>query len=142
MKVKYEKPFFLKKREYSPIVGVYKSESLKALCRFLSRYGASERTMEDRIRYRGFQEWESRGIASILAKELNIQQPLPGENVYEALSPEQRRNLIAIMADSGMCANTTRHRFSCINFAEWEMIGINKLREQFIAEVNGNSIEQ
>lgn len=88
------------------------------------------------------QEWESRGIASILAKELNIPQPLPGENVYEALSPEQRRNLIAIMADSGMCANTTRHRFSCINFAEWEMIGINKLREQFIAEVNGNSIEQ
>lgn len=134
MKETKEKPTFFKKREYSPIGRRFQLPSLIAFCRYLARFGASERTMEDRLRYRGFQDWEYQGIASILANELQLPQPQPKADYYAALSPEDRRALIGTMADMGMCANTTRHRFSCFNFAEWEIIGINKLYDQFVAE--------
>lgn len=146
MKETNENSTFFKKREYSPIGKRFQLPSLKAFCTFLARHGASERTMEDRVRYRGFQEWEYQGIASILANELQLPCPAQGDNVYDMLDTDDRRYLIATMADMGMCANTTRHRFSHINFAQWEMIGINKLYDQFVAETeqgcNSNSLKK
>ena len=129
-----KKTKFFQNREYSPVYEMFDAGSMRAFSLFMSRYGASDRTIEDRIRYRGFQRWEREGIASIFANILHLPTPVPGQDVFGPLDAEGRRELIATMADMGMCANTTRHRFSSVNFKEWEMIGFDALYKRYFSE--------
>lgn len=124
--------YFFKNREYSPVFGMFSYKEMLAFCAFTEQFGASGRTMQDRIRYRGFADWERKGIASICEKDLCM--PYTGEkNFLSNLCVEKRNEFIAVLAENGMCANTTRHRFDEGNFKQWELIGFNELHRRFLS---------
>ena len=126
---------FFKNREYSPVFGMFSYKEMIAFCAYMEQFGASGRTMQDRIRYRGFADWERKGIASICKNDLHTAYT-GTKNFLSDLAVEKRNEFIAVLAGYGMCANTTRHRFDEGNFKQWELIGFDELHRRFLAKQN------
>lgn len=109
---------------------------IKHFCDFLVGYGASSRTMEDRVRYRGFTQWEQIGIETIIRDSADIpsREEVDTRDFLCHLTRGPRNAFYVKMSGLGMCANTVRARFFDRSFRPWEMIGINKLYEKFVSE--------
>lgn len=136
MKKLKETPYKSKKRYYNIALQAMPTTDIKRFCAFLTQYGASQRTMEDRVRYRGFTQWEQLGIESIIRDIVDIpdHEDVDTRDFLCHLTRGPRNAFYMQMDDLGMCTNTIRTRFFDRSFRPWEMIGINKLYEKFVAE--------
>ena len=122
--------FFLTERDNSPAQALLKNNDIEPFSLFTTRYDASARTIEDRVRYRGFAMWELLGIAAILAKFCRVEvTDIPAW--WRELDTARRIHFIDKMCRYGMCPNTVRTRFAAGNFKQWEMVGIKECVKQY-----------
>lgn len=120
-----KKLFFLTERENTPAPALLKCSDTEPFSLFTEQFGASARTIEDRVRYRGFSQWEMMGIAPILAKFCHAEvADIP--SWWRTIDTEHRILFMDKMSRFGMCTNTVRTRFATGNFKTWEMMGIRE----------------
>ncbi len=106
---------------------------IKRFSAYMAEFGASERTIADRIRYRSFLPWEIVGVNNIIreyAENVNTETN-DTQRFLCSLGKLERGKFYALMRDMGMSANTVRTRFFGQNFRPWEMIGIEALFEEW-----------
>ena len=117
--------------------GISTSE-VKRFCAFISGFGASARTIEDRIRYRGFSKWEQLGISTIIRSyaDYNESQQVDTRDFLCHLGRGERARFYELMSQLGMCANTVRVRFFGQSFRPWELLGTDEIYRRFKQQGN------
>lgn len=110
----------------------------KRFCAYIGEFGASARTIEDRIRYRGFSKWEQLGISTIIRvyADYNESQQVDTRDFLCHLGRGERVKFYELMSQLGMCANTVRVRFFGQSFRPWELLGTDEIYRRFKQQGN------
>lgn len=107
-------------------------QQLAAFCSYLGLHGASFYTMRDKLVYETgtFDLWEEKGVEGMI-REFDPTYEGDVKDYFDTVA--DKTPFIQFMVEKGGMGKTTCYqRFKFFNFKKWEVVGLERLFQQFM----------